>query len=531
MKRILLLLAFGIGMFVNGYSQRYNSQINQQRDSFEEFRKKTQSEYNAFKSATEQEFKNFRDSINAEFAKFMERTWTKSTTLPAMKAPETPLPPVIATPEEEKIPIAEPKPIKEETIRVVETKPQKEAPKPITKPEDKKSDKPLATLTPQSQKPDAKPVATPKPTPDSTPAVKGFEFEYYGTPCKVGLVANHKFSLASTDEKSVADAWRRLSSNDYVAIVDDCLRYKERLNLCDWAYLRFVEIMSNEFFGSTNLDEARVMQMFILTQSGYKVRIARGGSRLVLLLPSNDEIYGYSYLTIRGANYYVLDKSVTASSFAIFDHEFPKEQWFAVGIAKEPLLAKKQGVMRYYKSKDDKCTAALKLNKNIIDFYADYPRNGKWNVYSKASLSADVKSSLYPQLKKHIAGKSKADAANILLNFVQTAFKYKTDPEQFGEERPLFADETFYYPYCDCEDRSILYSILVHELLGLDVILLNYPNHIATAVCFGNDDVKGDYFNISGKRYVVCDPTYIGASIGRSMPDFKGVSPKLVTIW
>ncbi|MBQ7819872.1 MAG: hypothetical protein IJ341_09280 [Bacteroidales bacterium] len=524
MEKKILLLAFCAFVFGNVCSQEYNSQIKQQRDSFEEFRKKSQSEFNTFKNATEQEFKNFRDSINAEFAKFMEHAWTKSATKPAMKAPETPLPPVIATPEEEKRPIAEPKPI-------VEPKPQKEDPKPIAKPEDKKSDTPLATLTPQSQKPDVKPVDTPKPTQEVAPVIKGFAFEFYGTPCKVGLVASHKFSLAGTDEKSVADAWRRLSGNDYVAVIDDCLRYKERLNLCDWAYLRFVEIMSSEFFGSANLDEARVMQMFILTQSGYKVRIARGGGRLVLLLPSSDEIYGYSYLTIGGANYYVLDKSVTASSFAIFDHEFPKEQWFAVGVAKEPLLAKKQGVMRYYKSKDDKCTAALKLNKNIIDFYADYPRNGKWNVYSKASLSADVKSALYPQLKKHIAGKSKADAANILLNFVQTAFKYKTDPEQFGEERPLFADETFYYPYCDCEDRSILYSILVHELLGLDVILLNYPNHIATAVCFGNDDVKGDYFNISGKRYVVCDPTYIGASIGRSMPDFKGVSPKLVTIW
>ncbi len=525
-KPVLLCLVFSCSVLSS-----QNRDVDLSQDPIEEFRKKAQSEINAFKNATEQEFNNFRDSINAEFAKFMECAWTNFTTLPAMKAPETPLPPVIATPEEEKRPIAEPKPIKEETKPVVETKPQKEIPKPITKPEDKKSDTPLATLAPQSQTPDTKPAVTPKPTQELTPVVKGFDFEYYGTPCKVGLVASHKFSLSGIDEKSVADAWRRLSSNDYVAVVDDCLRYKERLNLCDWAYLRFVEIMSSEFFGSANSDEACVMQMFILTQSGYKVRIARGGGKLVLLLPSSDEIYGYSYLTIDGANYYVLDKSVTASSFAIFDHEFPKEQWFAVGVTKEPLLAKKQGVMRYYKSKDDKYTAALKLNKNIIDFYADYPRNGKWNVYSKASLSADVKSALYPQLKKHIAGKSKADAANILLNFVQTAFKYKTDPEQFGEERPLFADETFYYPYCDCEDRSILYSILVHELLGLDVVLLNYPNHIATAVCFGSDDVKGDYFNIRGKRYVVCDPTYIGASIGRSMPNFRGVSPKLVTIW
>ena len=45
----------------------------------------------------------------------------------------------------------------------------------------------------------------------------------------------------------------------------------------------------------------------------------------------------------------------------------------------------------------------------------------------------------------------------------------------------------FYYPYCDCEDRSVLYSYLVRNLLKLDVVLLDYPNHIATAVCFNEN--------------------------------------------
>ena len=102
------------------------------------------------------------------------------------------------------------------------------------------------------------------------------------------------------------------------------------------------------------------------------------------------------------------------------------------------------------------------------------------------------------------------EAVGILLDFVQTAFEYQTDEQQFGKERPLFGDEILFYPYCDCEDRSILFSVLVRELVGLDVVLLNYPEHLATTVRF-DDDVKGDYIMIDGKRYVVCDPTYIGA--------------------
>ena len=67
---------------------------------------------------------------------------------------------------------------------------------------------------------------------------------------------------------------------------------------------------------------------------------------------------------------------------------------------------------------------------------------------------------------------------------MQTAFDYKTDGDQFGYEKPFFVDELFYYPYSDCEDRAVLYSYLVRTLMGLDVVLLEYPNHMATAVLF-----------------------------------------------
>ena len=63
--------------------------------------------------------------------------------------------------------------------------------------------------------------------------------------------------------------------------------------------------------------------------------------------------------------------------------------------------------------------------------------------------------------------------------------------------------------------------------MGLDVVFLDYPNHIATAVHF-NGEVGGDYLMVDGKRYTVCDPTYIGASIGMTMPQFKTVPAKVL---
>ena len=131
-----------------------------------------------------------------------------------------------------------------------------------------------------------------------------------------------------------------------------------------------------------------------------------------------------------------------------------------------------------------------------------------------------MKKDLYPALKKEFSGRSESEIANRILNLVQTAFKYATDEEQFGYERPLFGDETIFYPSSDCEDRAILFSVLVHELMGLDVVLLHYPGHLATAVRF-KSDVKGDYLTVDGTKYVVCDPTYINARVGEAMPQFK----------
>ena len=117
----------------------------------------------------------------------------------------------------------------------------------------------------------------------------------------------------------------------------------------------------------------------------------------------------------------------------------------------------------------------------------------------------------------------------MLLDFVQYAFQYATDQDQFGYERPLFGDESFYYPKNDCEDRAILFSILVRDLVGLDVALVHWPGHLGAAVAF-DEQVEGDYFLLDDQRYTVCDPTYIGAKIGMTMDVFKNTEVKLIKL-
>lgn len=163
----------------------------------------------------------------------------------------------------------------------------------------------------------------------------------------------------------------------------------------------------------------------------------------------------------------------------------------------------------------------------LIDFYNTFPTSEldgnfmtRWAMYANTPLSQKTRDILYPGLKKSIEGLSVEMAANKLLNWVQTGFVYEYDDKVWGHDRAFFAEETLYYPYCDCEDRSILYSRLVRDLLGLDVALIYYPGHLATAVCF-DGEVRGDAMIINGKRFIVCDPTYMGAPIGAQMPDLE----------
>ena len=163
-----------------------------------------------------------------------------------------------------------------------------------------------------------------------------------------------------------------------------------------------------------------------------------------------------------------------------------------------------------------------------IDFLNTYPQLDL-ALYFESEVGEAAESPLLQQLSNEIQGMSEQDAVNFLLRFVQTSFRYRTDDKQFGKENYLFPEETIFYPYSDCEDRSVLFAWLVKRLLGLDVVGLNYPGHVATAV-YLQDSVDGDHVAYNGKRYTVADPTYINATAGMTMPEFRNTKPKVIPI-
>jgi hypothetical protein len=179
---------------------------------------------------------------------------------------------------------------------------------------------------------------------------------------------------------------------------------------------------------------------------------------------------------------------------------------------------------------------SAKVSKNLIAFYNDYPDSEinndfgtRWSTYAAAPVSDDLRNTLYVNLRRAVAGKTPVQVVEEMLNWVQTAFVYEYDNKVWGKDRAFSPEESLYYPFSDCEDRSILLSRIIRDLLHLDVVLIYYLGHLATAIHF-DTDVAGDYVMVGNKKYVIADPTYIGAPLGKTMPNMDNAKAKVILL-
>lgn len=336
----------------------------------------------------------------------------------------------------------------------------------------------------------------------------------------------------------MADAWLKLSEEAYTNLIHDCLEIRKTRELCDWAYLMMLSDMSESIFGK-GTNESVLLMAYVYCQSGYQMRLAIDGQKLHLLVGSRHHIFGQSYFTLDGNNFYpFLRKGENMNDrVQICGASFPQEKAMSLLVPKAQEFTASYNGQRAIKSERyPNVSATVKINQNLMSFYNTYPTSmldenimTRWAMYANTPMAKDVTKQLYPQLKSMLNGKSQLDAVNILLNWVQTGFEYEYDEIVWGGDRAFFAEESLDYPYCDCEDRSILFTRLVRDLLGLKCILVFYPGHLASAVRF-TESVDGDYIQLNGQKYIVSDPTYIGAPVGMTMPDMNNQTAKVILL-
>ena len=449
----------------------------------------------------EREFENYRREVNKEFAEYLSKLWKPVELQPGIPAPKKPDPvkPVVAPKENQDAPPKTPAEIPHGEI-VPLVVPSKEKPLNI-------------------------------PLPKTAPECPRNNILLFNTPVMVSMGNNLKFKLNGVAEAEVSRHWLRLSGEEYTPIFEDCARICREMNLNGWGTWNLCRIVAEQLLGK-GTNEAVVLQTYLMAELGYDAQMVRvGKNRLVTICPADVELCQISYISKNKKKYYIWDKVPDKCDIFGYDKNFASAtRVMDFSDASTIKLDKRVLEPRTFTSKwDGQPSVKVSVKQSLMDYYRNMPLIKEWSFYAQQTMDEDLQKQVYDSLRKAISGKSETQAANILLHFVQTAFKYETDDEQFGREKTDFKEEPFYYRACDCEDRSILYSELVHSLLGLDVVLLHYPGHLATAVKFAGE-VRGDYIMVEGKRYVVCDPTYINASIGNCMPKFKNVKANICKI-
>lgn len=457
--------------------------------------------YQEYRNNLVRDYQEFRKGILDDYADFLAGIWYEYQMFRGEKRDKTP------------------KPL---NIPNVEEIPSLPDPNVLPEPEDKHTINPEDPFTNIPSNPSI------TPTPSNNPV---FDFKFYDVSLRVPRMKT--FKVSSLSPESVSSVWRKYQKNDNYYIIQNLNNIGNEFGLNDWFKIELVRSYANALLFDGTSSDRIVLQHFLLTNLGYDIRLAKTEKQLLLLIPFKQQVYERSFMRIDNHKFYIFFDDISPKnddSMSLYTCNLPKDEF------KGKISDLKIKDLRF-KARDDRnvtitdgiINVNVTINCGMMEMLRHYPAM-EVPYYAASTVVPSIHNSILKQIKQQIAGMSNLKAANVLLHFVQNAFIYATDHQQHGYEKSYFIEENFYYPKNDCEDRAIFYAFLIHNLLGLDVHLIEFPGHECTAVHFNDQSVRGNGYMYKDKFYTICDPTYIGSSVGQCMPSCIYEKP-IIEIW
>lgn len=492
-------------------------------DSFEAYRLQQQQGVQKIKA----EFQEYKENQDREFSGFLKSQWREFETFQGkvrIKEPKPKQLPVVvpaAAPAPVK-PVPAPEPIAPKPVPDVRAKPAPIAPAPVIAP--------VAVAPVITPPPAPAPPPQPKPVPV---AADMLEISFYGNTVNFHFDPQwKKYRLPNGDKPEAMSAfWTMMSGSKYEPAIESVNAARRELKLDDWGYVALwrdaVQALQPERKAEQNL-----LLWYFLVKSGYDVRLGYAGTDVHLFVAVKQQVFSTKFTRVGPQTYYAVlaaDRGDSIGSFYTYEASYPvKLKPLDIASAStgftRPVTAQRALAFEY---KGETIKLNVPYDRRLVQYMGSFPQS-EFPIYYATDGSHLVRHTLLAELKKYTAPMSEEDAVNFLLAFVQKAFAYKTDNDQFGYEKYFFVEESFFFPYSDCEDRSVLFAWLAHELVGVKMIGLLYPGHMTTAVAL--KQVKPGYSTVDyqGARFVIADPTYIGASVGMAMPFYAKLKPNRV---
>ena len=357
------------------------------------------------------------------------------------------------------------------------------------------------------------------------------DFSFYGLTLNVAKL--NPVEVKSVFNSDVSAAWNKYKKRDVAPVLTTLGSLSSSLGLNDWFVFQLVRQYVDALLKSATPMDRMVLEHYLLMEMGYDVRLARTERQLVLLVPFKQEVYEHDFVKIEGKDYYLyfddLDSDRDEQSVLYpcdpSKKDLGKGQALSLLFDGEPLKLR-SGSDKCCEYDDGNIRLSCMVNEGVMEMLRDYPMMDL-RCYVTSVVMPQFQHSILEQMKPQLEDLSQCEAANALLHFVQYVFDYENDNELHGHEKVYFVEENFYYDKNDCEDRSILYAFLVRSLLDLDVQIIQYPGHECTGVHFTDCRTYGSGYYLDGEFYLICDPSFVGASIGRCMPQYLTMRPQV----
>lgn len=325
-------------------------------------------------------------------------------------------------------------------------------------------------------------------------------------------------------EEAIVAFYNTLEELPYRPLLHQFLRYRKKFELNTYLYYELINTSVEQIFTEKDKNYKTLIKWYLLAKSGMDVRLTHYAQQIYLYAYTNESIYDVPIIQLGNKEFINLTDLRTNNpnpGVSFFVVEFvpnPDGQAMSFKLTKLPKFKSNPITKKIvFAHRNEVYRIEIEVDKTLIDLMHSYPLTNPF-FYIETPLSASIEQSLLPKLRALLKNKTQQEAIKFLLSLTRTAFKYKTDVNNFGRNKPMIPDEVLFYTHSDCEDRSALFYALAKELVGAPIIVVDYPEHLTVGVALEHNIGKPLYHN--GKRYTICDPT------GPSNSDEIGIYPK-----
>jgi hypothetical protein len=346
-------------------------------------------------------------------------------------------------------------------------------------------------------------------------------FTFYGAPISLELQGSLLQAPSLSGALSREQLETRIRSWDSEAMQQLSASLKQAANsmlLDDVATARLVHFCAEHLYGET--PDAALFEWLLLRYCNYDVLLGLGGGfKVYLQFAFMTE--GTQFITFMGKKYTLPQGEPDPFSgkvqvFISFLEPNGLRNAVFFNMHQLPLLGKSRRIRKCnfsYGGKDYKLY--IPWMDDVVDYLNDLPVISLGPLFYQSPVNIRAQRILHDSLSQWTRGLSPQQSLDFLLAFMQQSFPYRRDRDYLRFDRHNFAEQTLAAAFSDCEDKAVLFALLVRDVLGLPSAFIYNKGleHISVAVAWNlpASEPTTAYLN---QRYLICEPANYGYRAG-----------------